>query len=329
MAWSWAGAAEWLKEEKDRELEREKWEMARKDKMIGLILPELIERRKARTKRREEAVARISTAVSYNMDREAAAILEANGQLPLLLTRLNKLNENPDKDIDRNALKKLSEILVEKVSPEKLAAAMSYAIDDDFLEEPSMTKMVNALYAAELDELPNVAAELGAAGGTREKPGIGPFSINQMAFTAIGQEERKKVQETIEKAIAPQIGGSVTTNNAGQQVVQFEDPVSAAKIVQNAVDYYFSQTRDPMISRSEIDVIGDIYKKTLEYNSAEGGANLATIAATPFGSKLVVIPEPVTPPEGEEGSSAEEALTIPQSNLSEEEDYYTKFNLGG
>lgn len=310
MGWSWAGAAEWLSEKKERDFEREKWEEARKDKMISLILPELIERRKAREGAVKESKQRIATAVSYKMDMEAAAILEANGQLPSLLSKLEKVQESTGKDIDRNALKVLSETLLEKVSPEQLASAMKYAIDDDFLQAPSSEKLLQTLYATKSGDLLTVAAELGAGGTRSARPNIGTFDINQMALIAVGQEERKKVQETIEKAIAPQIGGTVGTNAAGQQVVQFEDPTSAARIVQNAVDYFFAQTRDPMVSRSEVDVMGEIYDKTLEYTAAGDPKDskflLARVAATPFGQPLVEVPRPEEPAGGTPGSTAEE-----------------------
>lgn len=47
MGWSWAGAAEWLSEKREREAKIEMWEREQKALITRALLPELMERRKA------------------------------------------------------------------------------------------------------------------------------------------------------------------------------------------------------------------------------------------------------------------------------------------
>ena len=47
MGWSWAGAAEWLSEKREREAKIEMWEREQKALVTRALLPELMERRKA------------------------------------------------------------------------------------------------------------------------------------------------------------------------------------------------------------------------------------------------------------------------------------------
>lgn len=47
MAFSWAGAAEFLKEKREESLMREQWEMERKERLTNMLLPEIMKRRAA------------------------------------------------------------------------------------------------------------------------------------------------------------------------------------------------------------------------------------------------------------------------------------------
>lgn len=80
MGWSWAGAAEWLSEKREREERLEQWEREQKALVTRALLPELMERRKA-----ERDAARLKAAVykkGVNLfGEEVANALENMGSL--------------------------------------------------------------------------------------------------------------------------------------------------------------------------------------------------------------------------------------------------------
>ena len=104
----------------------EERDLARKDKLISMILPELMDRHAKRNALLQAASSRINFAtIDLNMDQEAAAILEATGQLAGLNTRLKELKEDPDRSISSSALRQLSEGLIRDLAPEKIAVLQS------------------------------------------------------------------------------------------------------------------------------------------------------------------------------------------------------------
>ena len=143
MGWSWAGASEWLSEKKLEERERQKWEEARRDKMVSLVLPELLKRREQRLAIAKAANAEMSTAVrKFGMDEATAAVLHSTGELGDILPILE---ENYKKgSVNTAAVKNLTARIKEDVPPEKIAAALKYASKIGFLEQPSVEKYVES-----------------------------------------------------------------------------------------------------------------------------------------------------------------------------------------
>ena len=320
MGWSWAGASEWLSENKAEELEREKWEIARKDKLISLTLPELIKRREAREAKVQASTSRISAAQVYEIDTEAAAILEAAGRLEPLLSRLDKMeNTNP------TTIRQLSERLIKDLGPERIAEAMHYALDKDFLDEPSSSKYIEILYDTDADDIISKATELGAQGSTRVRPNIELDPINTAAFRATSPTVRSQVQRAIEAQIGPQIGGTVTKNESGQNIVTFEDPDAAGRIIQNAVQYYFDQTTDAFSVRDPSEVFNDIYDKTLSFKEQSDGV-LEVMADTPFDTAVVVMPS-ITPAPGSASPEGTPAPSTSIEAIGQQEDMFEQFNL--
>jgi len=320
MGWSWAGASEWLSENKAEELEREKWEIARKDKLISLTLPELIKRKEAREAKVQASTSRISAAQAYEIDTEAAAILEAAGKLEPLLSRLDKMeNTNP------TSIRQLSERLIKDLGPERIAEAMNYALDKDFLDEPSSSKYIEILYDTDADDIISKAAELGAQGSSRVRPNIEIDPINTAAFRATSPTVRSQVQKAIEAQIGPQIGGTVTKNANGENIVTFTKPDAAARIVQNAVQYYFDQTTDVFSVRDPSEVFNEIYDKTLSFKEQSDGV-LEVMADTPFDTAVVVMPS-VTPPPSSASPEETPAPSTSIQAIGQQDDMFHEFNL--
>ena len=289
--WSWAGASEWLDEKKAEEKDLAARDLARKDKLISMILPELLDRRAKRQERLQAASSRISFAtIDLGMDQEAAAILEATGQLAGLNTRLKELKEDPDRSISSSALRQLSEGLIRDLAPEKIAAAMDYAIGNDFLDAPSTTKYIEALYASSSDDIMATAAELESGSGRRApRPNIGRIDFNELALTEQDPKKRATMVKILSTNLSPHLGGTASVNETGQTITTWLKPAEAQKVIQNATDYFIAQSSDVFNTKSEIEILEDIYDLTGGYIASTG--DIAKVAQVDFGTP----PSDITP----------------------------------
>jgi hypothetical protein len=288
---SYAAAADHFSKKDADKKDLEARDLARKDKLISLILPELLDRRDKKTALLQAASSRISYAtIDLGMDQEAAAILEATGQLEVLNTRLKELKEDPDRSISGSALRQLSEGLIRDLAPEKIAAAMDYAIGNDFLDAPSTTKYIEALYASSSDDILTTAAELES--GTRRRaprPNIGRIDFNELALTEQDPKKRATMVKILSTNLSPHLGGTASVNETGQIITSWEKPAEAQKVIQNATDYFIAQSSDVFNTKSEIEILEDIYDLTGGYIASTG--DIAKVAQIDFGTP----PSDITP----------------------------------
>jgi hypothetical protein len=288
MSFSYAAAAEWSDQKKADKKDLEARDLARKDKLISMILPELLDRNAKRTALLQAASSRIGTAVNYGMDQEAAAILEATGQLPTLVTRLEKLDQDPDRSISGSALRQLSEGLIRDLAPEKIAAAMDYAIGNDFLDAPSTTKYIEALYASSSDDIMTTAAELESGSGRRApRPNIGRIDFNELALTEQDPKKRATMVKILSTNLSPHLGGTASVNETGQTITTWLKPAEAQKVIQNATDYFIAQSSDVFNTKSEIQILEDIYDLTGGYIAST--SDIEKVAQIDFGTPLAEI----------------------------------------
>ena len=286
---SYAAASDYFSKKDADKKDLEERDLARKDKLISMILPELMDRHAKRNALLQAASSRINFAtIDLNMDQEAAAILEATGQLAGLNTRLKELKEDPDRSISSSALRQLSEGLIRDLAPEKIAAAMDYAIGNDFLDAPSTTKYIEALYASSSDDIMATAAELESGSGRRApRPNIGRIDFNELALTQQDPKKRATMVKILNTNLAPHLGGTVTENNMGQTVTSWLKPDQAQKVVQNATDYFIAQSSDVFNTKSEIEILEDIYDLTGGYIASTG--DIEKVAQIDFGTPLAEI----------------------------------------
>jgi hypothetical protein len=291
---SYAAMADYFDEKKAEKKDLEARDLARKDKLISMILPELLDRRAKRDARFQAASSRIGTAVNYGMDQEAAAILEATGQLPTLVTRLEKLDQNPEKKISSSALRQLSEGLIRDLAPEKIAAAMDYAIGNDFLDAPSTTKYIEALYASSSDDIMATAAELESGSGRRApRPNIGRIDFNELALTEQDPKKRATMVKILSTNLSPHLGGTASVNETGQTITTWLKPAEAQKVIQNATDYFIAQSSDVFNTKSEIEILEDIYDLTGGYIASTN--DIEKVAQIDFGTPLAEITTTINP----------------------------------
>jgi len=226
---------------------------------------------------RKESEARINKAVSFEFDRKAALALEMSGQLESIITRLTKLDEDPEKDISKQAVKKMSKAILENVPPEKLAQAMEYALDSGAAEEVTAEKLINAIFSATTpEEIGKVANTMGDISGGEGLPSVGPFGLNLISLTEFTPEKKAQAEKLIERQLAPLLGFGGMTNEGGRTVFNWTNPSAAGRIVSKALEYYTERRADPYLDVDIGDITDDITNKV---NSLLlGGATLDQIA---------------------------------------------------
>ena len=227
-------------------------------------------------KSEKESKARISKAKTFGFDSKAALALEMSGQLESLITRLTKLDEDPEKDISRKNINKMSKAILENVPPEKLAQAMEYALDSGAGEEVTAEKLINAIFSATTpSEVGEAASMVGDISGG-SLPSVGPFGLNLISLTEFTPEKKAQAEKLIERQLAPLLGFGGMTNEGGRTVFNWTNPSAAGRIVSKALEYYTERRSDPYLDVDIGDITDDITNKV---NSLLlGGANLDQIA---------------------------------------------------
>jgi len=227
-------------------------------------------------KSEKESKGRISKAVSFGFDRKAALSLEMSGELDSLITRLTKLREDPEKKISKANIKKMSKAILENVPPEKLSQAMEYALDSGAGEEVTAEKLINAIFSATTpSEVGEAASMVGDISGG-SLPSVDPFGLNLVSLTEFRPDKKAQAKKLIEGQLAPLLGGGGSTDQFGNTVYNWTNPMAAGRIINNALEYYTERRSDPFLEIDTADITDDITNKV---NSLLlGGANLDQIA---------------------------------------------------
>ena len=230
------------------------------------------------TKSKKESEGRISKGVTLGFDRKAALALEMSGQLDSLITRLDKLNEDPKTRVVDTEIKKVSKAILENVPPEKMAQAMEYALDSGAGQEVTAEKLINAIFSATTsEELGLVSQSVSDISGGEGLPSIAPFGLNFVGITDLKPSEIKQAKSVIESRLANVIGyEDVSYGPSGETVVKWTNPTAAGLIVDKALQYYLGRRRDPYLSKSMEAVTTDIFNNINTLVSEN--VDLATIA---------------------------------------------------
>lgn len=228
------------------------------EKRKATVLPILMDRIEKRNAVAKERAGRVKTAIRYGFTKEAASILESSGELDLILGRLGKLADDPDTTIKDSAITRMSEAVVANVPPEKISAAVNYALDNGYAEAPSSDKLIEAIYANTQEDFETAIQPLMSAATSAgpTSPSIGRIGVNPAAITPISETKRNQIRTNLEKSLASQLKGSVDAQTGN---IVWQDPVAAGKIIQQAQDYYIQQMTDPIAQRDSEDIYSDIF----------------------------------------------------------------------
>lgn len=267
------GAAEAYSEEMDAKKQRAADILLAQQKYL---MESGIAKIKAIRDARKESQARLSKAKTFGFDSKAALALEMSGQLESLITRLTKLDEDPEKDISRKNIKKMSKAILENVPPEKLAQAMEYALDSGAGEEVTAEKLINAIFSATTpSEVGEAASMIGDISG-ESLPSVGPFGLNLVSLTEFGPDKKAQAKKLIEGQLAPLLGHGGSTNQGGNTVYNWTNPMAAGRIINKALEYYTERRADPYLDVDIGDITDDITNKV--DSLLLGGATLDQIA---------------------------------------------------
>ena len=131
----------------------------------------------------KESSARISRAVRLGFDRNAAVVLESTGELEAIITRAQKLSDNPDK-IYNGQFIKMSRAILENVPEQKIAQAINYAFDLGAEESMDTAKLIDIVFSATdetsmaeaVDQVTNISSSRG--------DGLDPLNVNVAGLTS-------------------------------------------------------------------------------------------------------------------------------------------------
>jgi hypothetical protein len=279
------------------------------------IIPELMKRAEKRNETLSAARSRVATAVGLRMSQEAAAILEASGQLELELERLIDLNKKGE--LNKDNLKVISEKIVESTDPEKASAALKYVLQGDLNADVNDT-LVNALWFAGSEEEFTEGLQAAYA-GMASSAGTGP-SIAAREYSTRGAQiytpsERSSTQSTIARSLGARLGLQVTYDSNGNFVgFQGDNEGAAEEILNNVLDIYTEYRTDPEYMGDPMDIINPIGDNITVLT--QKGYDLAEIAQNRTFD--VDVPEKAKPPSGGTGDVVQEYTVNRGQNYTQE-----------
>ena len=212
-----------------------------------------IETRRAALK---ESRGRISQATRYGFDPEAAAVLEASGELSSVITRLEKLRDDPEKDVSAAGIKRMSKAILDNVPEDRVATAMKYAFDSGAAEDFNAEKLIDVVFSTtnveeSLQEGFNMVAGMSSGQGQ----GISPTGVSLAGLTDLSPEKTQKVRNLIEDRLKDTLG---RTYNENTGAYQWENPSAANAIIEKSLNYYLNQRADPFREADLADVTTEI-----------------------------------------------------------------------
>tara|TARA_R110002153_G_scaffold13861_1_gene51124 strand:- start:5638 stop:6597 length:960 start_codon:yes stop_codon:yes gene_type:complete len=204
----------------------------------------------------KESRARISEAVGFGFDKDAAAVLEASGELTPVLTRLSKLRDDPEKRFSKTGIKKMSKAILDNVPEDRVSAAVKYAFDSGAVEDFDAEKLIDVVFSTSnveesLQEGFDMVAGIPTGSGI---PRISATGVNLGSLTPMTAEKEQKARNLIKERLGDALGGTRTDNGG----YQWENPVAANAIIEKSLDYYVRKISDPLLEVDLTDVSSEI-----------------------------------------------------------------------
>lgn len=306
-----AGVVNELNRIEDRGERRAEFMAALLEKRKNTVIPTLVERLNAEKEDLAERRERVQQAMVLGLSKKAAAVLESSGALELEIDRLKKLNE--DGELNREALGKISEQIVNAVPEEKVADALDYVIKGDltFTSMPSQNDtLIAAMYnATTLDEFTQAYTKAITPLQKSTVKRIQPFDYTTRGADIITPSESSSVRTTIAKSIAQTLGvGIVPDANGNFLKFQGNDEDAAQTVLNNAYNMYEALYESPTYFDSPTKIINDINTRINVLR--QQGQDVKDIARNPtFDTSITIEVEPPDP-----NQSLNNPMQFPRNN---------------
>jgi len=305
MGFSYVGANRAIARIEDRKERREQFLMELMERRKAVLIPELMKRYDETRAIQKAKTERLSTARSYGLSTQAAAILESSGELDRFISDVSQI-----KDLPTSRVRDLSEAIVSSVPKEKAAQALRYALDTGVIQDPTSDGLIDVLYANTDEDLTSAfgKAMSSISGPTADRPGIAPVDVNIAALRPIDSQETARIRKNLEQSLKGILEYTISPDN---QII-WNDPASAVTIIDNAVKYYAQVSRDPLVRADPIDIVNQVTDSVLTLKN-KYGVDYKDIAENYQTFPLVPLPKVKNPLEDDNENLTLEEMMFKQS----------------
>ena len=303
-----AGAARRDMELRDARREiAEKLELAKRQHIFETGMDKL----KTLREKRGERVAKIRMAEGFGFTREAAIILDASGQLDSQLSRLSKMD---DSDINRENIRRISEVVIQKVSPEHRAEILQTMASQNtnFDSAEIADRFINAVYSSaegSLEKAQSILAEFDS-----DTPvATDPLDLDFRGLKVLTPEDTNTINRLVDSIISSNFGNLVKRDpQTGDSFYEGDDAPHIGRIKRELIKAYKSIYDDSDTKQEPVAVLMDL---------ADGIAYQSMTLAKPP-SEIQVIPNwrdiiNVTPVEP---TSVEDELATGTEDMTKEDE---------
>jgi hypothetical protein len=268
------------KEDQEAELARFNAQLLEKRKTT--LIPALMERIGNYKESADESKARVSQAEQLGFSREAAVILEVDGQLGMHLEKLSVAEKN--NKLNKEQLKKISKTIVDSVGEDEVSAAMNYILQGDLsfsgLTDGADAALLAIWNSGSQEEFLEKYGDVARSLGTTPRPEVNPLEFTNRPAINMSLSDRASANNNIRANVAATLGVSLNYDEGGNVVgFQGEDADQAQIVLNNALDVYENLYNNPLHFGNPTETITNIANTIQKLR--QNGNTIANIAANP------------------------------------------------
>ena len=236
------------KEDQEAELARFNAQLLEKRKTT--LIPALMERIGNYKESADESKARVSQAEQLGFSREAAVILEVDGQLGMHLEKLSVAEKN--NKLNKEQLKKISKTIVDSVGEDEVSAAMNYILQGDLsfsgLTDGADAALLAIWNSGSQEEFLEKYGDVARSLGTTPRPEVNPLEFTNRPAINMSLSDRASANNNIAGNIAATLGLGIIRDTSTGNVTGFqgEDADQAQIVLNNALDVYENLYNNPL-----------------------------------------------------------------------------------
>ena len=268
------------KEDQEAELARFNAQLLEKRKTT--LIPALMERIGNYKESADESKARVSQAEQLGFSKEAAVILEVDGQLGMHLEKLSVAEKN--NKLNKEQLKKISKTIVDSVGEDEVSAAMNYILQGDLsfsgLTDGADAALLAIWNSGSQEEFLEKYGDVARSLGTTPRPEVNPLEFTNRPAINMSLSDRASANNNIRANVAATLGVSLNYDEGGNVVgFQGEDADQAQIVLNNALDVYENLYNNPLHFGNPTETITNIANTIQKLR--QNGNTIANIAANP------------------------------------------------